>query len=180
MIIQRLLPERNHDIQDEMPTIECTIVEVVVFKKSKGAPLYLMLRRSSTEKLYPDTWQIVTGTIETGESALTAALREVDEETSLQIRKFWSVPALDLFFDVKSDSVQLCPLFAGEVDGDAVPTLSEEHQHFRWVGIEEAFKSLVWPGHHKAIETVHQFIVAEREAARLTEINHAIVERKSL
>jgi 8-oxo-dGTP pyrophosphatase MutT (NUDIX family) len=138
-----------------------------------------MLQRSPSEKLYPGTWQIVTGIIEAGETAVSAALRELDEETSLHLLHFWAVPMLDSFFDVRNNSVQLCPLFAGEVDPGAEPTLSPEHQKYEWMEIEDALKCLVWPGHHKAVETVHQYIVAGRQAARLTEIHLTNAERKS-
>ncbi len=124
-------------------------------------------------------WQIVTGSIERGESATMAALREVKEETSLEIKNFWAVPILGSFYDAKNDSVQLCPLFAVEVDPPVNPTLSKEHQDFAWLAADEALNTLVWPGHHQAIKTVHEFIVPGKEAARLSHIDHALVERKT-
>ncbi len=161
-----------------MPAIECTIVETVVFKRVKDTPRYLLLKRAPTEALYPDTWQIVTGTIEAGETAVAAALREMAEETAMGVGRFWAVPIVGSFYDVRRDSVQLCPLFAAEVVPEAEPRLSSEHHSFQWVEAEDAFQFLVWPGHHQAIKTVHEFIVTEREAARLTEINPATLERK--
>jgi 8-oxo-dGTP pyrophosphatase MutT (NUDIX family) len=164
---------------EEMAAVECTIVESVVFRRSEGGPLYLILQRSPSEELYPGTWQIVTGIIEAGETAVSAALRELQEETSLRLTRFWVVPLLGSFFDAAHDSVQLCPLFAAEVDPAAEPRLSPEHQKYEWMEVEDALKYLVWPGHHKAVETVHQFIVGGRQAARLTEIDHTKAERKS-
>ncbi len=161
-----------------MPAIECTIIEAVVFKRVQHTPRYLLLKRAPTEVLYPDTWQIVTGTIESGETAVAAAVREMAEETALRIGRFWAVPTMGSFYDVRRDSVQLCPLFAAEVAPDAEPRLSSEHHSFQWVAAENAFQFLVWPGHHQAVKTVHEFIVTEREAARLTEINLATLERK--
>ncbi len=162
-----------------MPTVKSSIVEMVVFRKSGKGPHYLILRRASSDDLFPGMWQIITGAIESGEKPLAAALRELDEETSLAPVRLWVVPLVDTFFDPKTDSVQMCPLFAAEVDASAEVTLSPEHEGHRWVGREGARKLLVWPGHHNAIETVHQYIFAGREAARLTEIKLNQAERKS-
>ncbi len=161
-----------------MTAIESTIVESVVFKKSEKGPLYLVLQRSSSEHLYPGMWQIVTGTVEPKEQPMAAALRELDEETSLTPVRFWVVPFVDAFFDRGTNSIQMCPLFAAEVDGVATPKLSSEHQKFEWVGLEAALELLVWPGHHKAVETVHHYVVAGRKAAALTEIDLTFAERK--
>ena len=162
-----------------MPDIKSSIVELVVFKRSDRGPLYLVLHRSASEDLYPGMWQILTGAIEADETPLGAALRELAEETSLTPVRTWVVPLVDTFFDLKTNSVQLCPLFAVEADGSAEPRLSAEHQGYRWVDKEGVGEFLVWPGHHNAVNTVHHYIVAGREAARLTEITTNNAERKS-
>ncbi len=160
--------------------VECTIVETVVFKRSEREPVYLILRRSDSESLYPGMWQIVTGRIERGETATAASLRELQEETALRVQRFWTVPIVGSFYDPRNDSIQLCPLFAAETDPDAEPRLSEEHKEYVWAPLERARELLVWPGHHQAVDTVHQYITAGQEAARLTEINHVTLERKTL
>jgi 8-oxo-dGTP pyrophosphatase MutT (NUDIX family) len=152
-----------------MPKIRSTVVEVCVFKRRRKTPQYLVLRRSSTEKLYPDIWQIVTGRIRRGENTVKAALRELREETSLPVSRFWTVPLVGSFFDSKEDAIQIYPLFAAEVSTTAEPILSREHQEYKWVTLKRALNLLVWPGHHAAVQTVHSFVVSGREAARLTE-----------
>ncbi|HEY6952958.1 MAG TPA: NUDIX domain-containing protein [Bacteroidota bacterium] len=153
-----------------MASVRSTIVELCVFKRTKKGPLYLVLKRSSTERLYPDIWQIITGKLKEREKAAIAVLRELKEETGLLPKRLWVVPAVDSFFDPVGDAVELCPLFAAEVEATSVPTLSSEHREFVWAGMKQARKLLVWPGHKDAVKTVHDYIVAGREAGRLTEL----------
>lgn len=153
-----------------MASIECTIIELCVFKRTKRGPRYLILKRASAEKLYPDIWQIVTGKIKSKEKAANAGLRELREETGLTPKRFWVVPIVSSFFDPVGDTIQLCPLFAAEVVETAVPKLSSEHQSYVWADRSRAQKLLVWPGHRNAVQTVHNYIVANQQAGRLTEL----------
>lgn len=161
-----------------MPALQCSIVEICIFKRTKKGELYLILERADTERIYPGMWQIVTGKIRPAEKAIDAARREFREETGLTMRRFWVAPVTGSFFDTNSDTVQLCPLFAIEVQPDAEPVLSSEHKSYEWAGQKRAHELLVWPGHHEAVDIVHTYIVAEREAARLTELEPALAERK--
>jgi 8-oxo-dGTP pyrophosphatase MutT (NUDIX family) len=160
-----------------MPRVECTIVEVCVFKRTKKDPLFLLLKRSTDEKLYPGMWQIITGTIQVGEKAIHAAVRELKEETGCSAIRFWIAPIVGSFFDPRKDRVQMCPLFAAEVAPTEEPALSDEHQEFEWASLKRTQELLVWPGHRDAVKVVRDFIVAGREAAGLTEIETVVLER---
>jgi dihydroneopterin triphosphate diphosphatase len=146
------------------------IVEICVFRMIRNKPQFLILQRSSDEVLYPDLWQIVTGTVDKNESAFHAALRELKEETGLKIKRCWTVPFVDSYFDTAADTVQLAPVFAVEVEGTDDVKLSLEHQAFHWVSLKDAQKKLVWPGQCKALEMVREFIVGGKEAGGLSEI----------
>ena len=71
-----------------MPSFKSNIIEVCIFSIVKKSTKYLLLRRSKSEKIYPDTWQIISGRIEKNETALQASLREMIEETSLRPKNF--------------------------------------------------------------------------------------------
>jgi dihydroneopterin triphosphate diphosphatase len=146
------------------------LVEVCVFRWKSRKPQYLLLQRSDNEKLYPGLWQIVSGTIKKNESADGAALRELDEETGLRIKRLWTVPFVDSYYDVWNDVVQMVPVFAVEVESDLTVQLSKEHQRFQWLSYTKAKGCIVWPGQQKAIEIMHEFINGGKEAARFLEI----------
>lgn len=129
-----------------------------------------MLRRSKSEHLYPDAWQVVTGSIEPGESALQGALRELKEETGYNPQKFWIVPHVNTFFSVRHDTLNHTVIFAAQVPPKSNPELSHEHYQFVWCTIERAKQLCVWPGQREALQIVHDYIVRGSKAGEFSEI----------
>ena len=107
-----------------MAKVVSEIVEVCVFRRSASGAEYLLLQRSANEDLYPNMWQIVTGTLQQNETALHGALRELSEETNLSVFRLWSVPYVSSFYVVSNDTVQVAPLFVVEVDSKCEVKLS--------------------------------------------------------
>ncbi len=153
-----------------MPHVVSSIVEVCIFKFEDDRPQYLLLKRTLRETVYPGTWQFVTGSIEQGERAVEAAIRELLEETGLKPSSFWVVPYLSTFYEHRSDSVHLCPMFAAQVRVGDQPTLSNEHDAFEWCDEEKARSRLVWPGQREGLRIVHEYIVRGEKAAEITKI----------
>lgn len=129
-----------------------------------------MLRRSKSEKLYPDAWQTVTGSMEAGETPMQSALRELKEETGYTPQKLWVVPLVNTFYSVRQDAINHTVVFAAQVPSTSVPILSKEHHQFLWCSINKAKELCVWPGQRKALEIVHEFIVRGKQAAEFSEI----------
>jgi dihydroneopterin triphosphate diphosphatase len=154
-----------------MPQIVSRIVDVCAFRFPDDAPEYLVLRRAPDERLYPLLWQFVSGTIEEGERALDAALRELREETALPPLALWVAPHVNMFYDLERDSVNCNPLFVARVPPATDPRLSSEHIAFAWLRFPEATKALVWPEQRSALDTIHRFIVSGEDAARYSLIN---------
>ena len=153
-----------------MPILECSIVEVCAFNFSANTPMYLLLRRSKTDRIYPDTWQIVSGSIEGNETTTRASLRELKEETGFVPQKYWLVPHMNTFLNPKRDVVHISAVFAAQVSADTQPILSKEHYMFDWCSLERATGILVWPGQIQALNIVHEYIVMGKLASVLTEI----------
>ena len=153
-----------------MPNVLSVIIEMVVFKIEKDKPMYLLLHRQKNEKLYPSIWQILSGSIEKGERAIDAALRELGEETQLKPIAFWIAPYVTQFYDANYDAVNLCPVFAAQVAPGSTPKLSDEHDDYRWLPYDEAIKLPVWHGQKEAVRIVHEDIVGGKEAERLNRI----------
>ena len=150
-----------------MTEVVSSVVEVCVFRMEGDRPVYLLLRRSDREPVYPGLWQIVTGTVEPGEKGLDAAVREVREETGAVPERFWVVPFTHAFYDHRRDAVNIVPFFAARFPPETHITLSEEHSRFEWLPFAAARERLVWPGQRNGLEIVEQYVVGGEEASRL-------------
>ncbi|MGB5875719.1 MAG: NUDIX domain-containing protein [Bacteroidota bacterium] len=150
-----------------MPGIVSRIVEVVVFRFTHDRPEYLLLRRAREEKIYPGMWQIITGKVREGETAVQAARRELLEETRISPERFWVLPYTGTFYDPGMDAIQISPFFAAQAPEQADPVLSNEHAAFRWLSVEEASRMLVWTGQREGLRLVHECIVGGGEASGL-------------
>ena len=157
-----------------MPEIRSEIIEMYIFRRNADATEYLLLQRTREDCLYPCMWQIITGTLEDRETAVQCALRELNEETGLKYKRLWAVPATDSFYDYQRDIVQVMPVFAAEVDREAEPELSPEHQNVKMASpsiMRE--EKLVWPGQRSVLEIVSGSLALEQAASLLSEIKQA-------
>ncbi len=152
-----------------MQKINFEIVEVVVFRMKKEHE-FLVLKRSHDEDIYPGLWQIISGGIKRGERAYEAALREVREEIGVKPKRLYNTPLTNTFYLFPSDSVNVSPVLAAEVDGGTEVKLSAEHEEFRWLKKEDAISLLVWPGQKEAIRIVNDYILNENPTRRFAEI----------
>jgi 8-oxo-dGTP pyrophosphatase MutT (NUDIX family) len=153
-----------------VPEVRSNIIEAVLFRREKVSAEYLLLRRAAHEPLYPGIWQIVTGTLHDGESALAGAGREIREEVSLVPVRFWVVPHISSFFDYRHDRISLIPFFAAEVAPGQDPVISQEHDDWIWLPFSEARERLVWPSQREGLRVVHEFIIQGGNGAGLLEI----------
>jgi len=153
-----------------MAIISATMVEVCIFSRKRTGARYLLLRRSRDEKVYPNLWQFVTGSIEKGETAWAAAGREMMEETGMKPKVLWVAPYVNSFYDPGWDSVNLMPLFAAEVEEARNPILSPEHQSFAWLSYEKSMSRLVWPGQKRGLEIIHEFIATGKNSEHIKRI----------
>lgn len=153
-----------------MPSIRCRIIETAIFSFQDSRPLYLLLKRSADEKIYPLTWQIVTGAIEEGESTVAASLRELQEETGLHPLRYWNVPHVNTFLNAADDAIEMTAVFLAQVPSGSIPALSCEHCEYRWCSLDETRELLVWPGQIQAIDVIHHYIIRGLQAAPLTEL----------
>ncbi|MFN2548845.1 MAG: lipoyl(octanoyl) transferase LipB [Myxococcales bacterium] len=101
-------------------------------------------------------WQILTGTMEQGESPLQTAAREIHEETAFSPR-LDEVRDLDYVHSFAIGSkFALETAFAVRVEGE--PTLSDEHDDHRWCTLEEAESLLPFAGLRKAVGLAARFL----------------------
>ncbi|TDC62329.1 NUDIX domain-containing protein [Streptomyces hainanensis] len=96
-------------------------------------------RRSPRRRLFPDTWDLVGGHVEPGESLLAALVREVAEETGWRVRRVRRF--LGVLTWVGDDGLgrRHEADYLVDVSGDlAAPALEwEKHPEFGWFGPAE-------------------------------------------
>ena len=120
----------------------------IVFHNDK----ILLLRRSETHPTRPGEWDLPGGLLDDGETPKEAVVREIKEETGLDVET-------PIVFDVtfkKSDSIGdlLLLLFWVDAKDDKV-TLSWEHSEYKWVSLDKAMDLYPYEGR---IEAMKQYL----------------------
>jgi dATP pyrophosphohydrolase len=111
---------------------------------------FLQLRRAPG-KYMEDTWQLVSGGIEDGETAWQAAIRELREETALAPIEFYQVDVVNTFYLARNDSIMHSPMFCAIISANAEVRINHEHTDFRWVSRNEMESKVMWPGEKSAL-----------------------------
>jgi len=140
-------------------------VLIFVYRQTARGREYLMLRRIPELRGF---WQPISGGVEDDENLLTAARRELREETGFQtaavesINYAYRIPA---FHDRKlgaapgADETMPLHTFAARVDDGAEPVLDPaEHDRYLWCPLLLADRLLYWPGDREALRQVDTWL----------------------
>ncbi len=127
-----------------MPRLRSRFVAVYVVRRGASGGLeFLLLQRPPGHRFAGD-WQPVGGHIEEGETAWQAAVREAQEETGLEVERWFRIDRLESFYNPENDTIYFVPAFVGLVAADAQPVLSDEHCAWRWASAGEAAALAAW------------------------------------
>jgi dihydroneopterin triphosphate diphosphatase len=148
--------------------IKSDLVELHVFRINNNNLEFLLLKRSE-KKMYPGLWQMVSGHIKKGETAVKTALRELKEETSLTPFRLWVAPNINSFYSPDEDNITLIPVFAVQVR-DSNVIISDEHTEFKWVNSDEAKKFLAWEGQRRSVDIIKEYLTNQISFLQFTEI----------
>ncbi len=124
----------------------------IMFRVEKGKLLYLLLYG-------PTYWGFVKGLVEEGESEEETALREAEEETGIKINllpKFKERINYTYKFDgelIKKEVV----FFAAEAPTSDVK-LSQEHEDFKWLEFDDAFKLTKYSNQKEILKRANDFL----------------------
>jgi 8-oxo-dGTP pyrophosphatase MutT (NUDIX family) len=119
----------------------------------RGTHEFLQLHRAPGDEI-GGTWQTVRGTIEGGETAVQAGLRELGEETRLTPREFYRLGSVETFYDAADDAIVHSVPFLALVERDAKIVLNEEHDAVRWVAAAEADHFFMWPSEKPLLKEI--------------------------
>ncbi|HEY5819694.1 MAG TPA: NUDIX domain-containing protein [Mesorhizobium sp.] len=145
----------------EIP-VRCFAVSVVLLRSKARRTEVLLMRRNHT---LVGEWCQVAGSIENGEKAWRAALREVREVTGLECLSLYSADICEQFYEADRDSISLLPVFVGFVDPKSTVVLNGEHSEFKWVSFGEASTMVPFAGQRYVLRHIESEFV-QREPVR--------------
>lgn len=146
-----------------MPEFVSNTIQLHVAKKEGDKYKFLVLQRADDVYPYPGLWQVITGTMSDGETAKETALRELDEETKLKAKNFWTLPYLTTFFDAETEQINASPVFATLVETGKEVIISSEHKDYRWCDYEECIRILELPSHKEGTRIFYEFILMSKK-----------------
>lgn len=136
-------------------------IQIIVFTRSAEGIKYLLLKRAPDDDVYPNIWQVCTGTREESETPFQALLRELKEETGIQeYLHIWNVPFVASYHSLKRNAICFSPVFAVEVSNLVQIKLSSEHTDYMWTDLETASKMMFIPSYATSLQIVNSYILS--------------------
>jgi 8-oxo-dGTP pyrophosphatase MutT (NUDIX family) len=134
-----------------MTGISVGVVDVYLIRPSWH--VLVLQRREDTR--CPGSWETVHGHIElkAEEAPEVAAVREVREETGLEVERLYNV-TVQPFYLHRYKAVQLAVVFAGFVAEDSKVVLGPEHHRSEWLTVDEALARYTWPRSRAALNDI--------------------------
>ena len=132
-------------------------VFVVTYYLKGSKPIYLILKR----KRHWKGWEFVKGGVDLLESKKKAAIREVKEETGLNVLKInkhnksGRYLYKKKFLDRTGISGQTYFLYSVEVKKKKVIVDKKEHSNYKWLDFEASMKRLTYINQRKCLKVVH-------------------------
>lgn len=139
-----------------MATTNVGTIDVYLISPRANGWRILTLQRARTTRC-PLAWETVHGRIEPGEEPEEAAVREVREETGLEVQRLYNV-CVQPFYLHKTHTVELAVVFAAFVDPAAELALGDEHVQAEWLVPDRALERFVWPRERAALRDILQLL----------------------
>ena len=116
----------------------------VIFRKEEGEVFYLLLHYAGSKPGSKGYWDFAKGHLEAGETEMTAACREIEEETGLKdlCFVFGFRQSIKYFFRVKGKTIfKTVSFFLAETKEKEIK-ISDEHIGYEWLPFEQAFNKI--------------------------------------
>jgi type II secretory ATPase GspE/PulE/Tfp pilus assembly ATPase PilB-like protein/8-oxo-dGTP pyrophosphatase MutT (NUDIX family) len=135
-----------------MTEVIAGVVDVYVIRPLAEGWKILAVQRSMDTRC-PGAWETVHGRLDAGERPEHGALREVREETGLEVSRLYNV-TVQPFYLHSFGAVQLAVVFAAFVEEPAEVSLGPEHQGYEWLSPLEAGSRFIWPREREALSHI--------------------------
>jgi len=136
---------------DAVTTVSVSLIDALVLRGA-GSSLEVLLLQRGPHGRCPGSWEVVHGHIEDGETPADAALREVREETGLEPERFYNLSRVELFYQHRTDSLAMVPVFVAFVAPGSAVRLSSEHVAAEWLAPEQARHRCAWAREARALD----------------------------
>jgi type II secretory ATPase GspE/PulE/Tfp pilus assembly ATPase PilB-like protein/8-oxo-dGTP pyrophosphatase MutT (NUDIX family) len=144
--------ENTTSIRKGMTAIVAGVVDVYVIRPFAEGWKVLVVQRAENTRC-PGAWETIHGRLNEGERPEDGAVREVKEETGLDIARLYNV-TVQAFYLHMFGTVQLAIVFAAFVDEPADVVLGEEHQEHEWLSPHDAASRFIWPREREALSHI--------------------------
>lgn len=136
---------------DAVTAISVSLIDALVLRGA-GSTLEVLLLQRGPHGRCPGSWEVVHGHVEDGETPADAALREVREETGLDPERFYNLSRVELFYQHRSDSMALVPVFVAFVASGGTVRLGPEHVAAEWLAPDQARQRCAWAREARALD----------------------------
>jgi type II secretory ATPase GspE/PulE/Tfp pilus assembly ATPase PilB-like protein/8-oxo-dGTP pyrophosphatase MutT (NUDIX family) len=128
------------------------VVDVYVIRPLADGWKVLTVQRADDTRC-PGAWETVHGRLDEGERPEDGAIREVREETGLDVARLYNVTVQPFYLHMFG-TVQLAIVFAALVDEPADVTLGVEHKRYEWLSPHDASSRFIWPREKEALQHI--------------------------
>ncbi len=145
--------------------ISSSVIDVYPFSVDGGRARFLTLLRTPGLTL-GNTWQAIHGRIQKKETAIRAAVRELEAKTGLVPISVWTIDYINSFYAPEEDAIYLSPSIGMLIPSEAEVRLTPEHVSWEWVTHETAIHRFLWEGQRLAVQTLHEEIASRLVAGK--------------
>ena len=128
------------------------VVDIYVIRPIAEGWKVLVVQRAQDTRC-PGAWETIHGRLNAHESPEDGAVREVREETGLDVSRLYNVTVQPFYLHMFG-AVQLAIVFAAFVDEPAEVHLGPEHQGYEWLSPHEASSRFIWPREKEALSHI--------------------------
>ncbi|WP_042477648.1 NUDIX hydrolase [Bacillus ndiopicus] len=137
-------------------------VAAVLIKKIHDEAHVLLLKRAGS--ILTNTWCYIGGSIEEGESAIEAVLREIKEETNITNLTLYSSNQFDQVFSPHENYIYIAPVFVAFVNEEQEVELNDEHSEHKWLTFNDALKFISLPGNEDVLKSIERNFIHKKPA----------------